>query len=40
MAQGPWWKRGSGLRNENTIKEIKADCVLSKSIIFAKITKL
>ena len=32
MAQGLWWKRGSGLRNENTFGGMKTDCVLSKII--------
>jgi len=32
MVQGPWWKWGSGLRNENTFGGMKTDCVSSKII--------
>ena len=32
MVQGPWWKWGSGLRNENTFGGMKTDCILSKII--------
>ena len=30
MVQGPWWKLGSGLMNENTFGGMKTDCVSSK----------
>jgi len=32
MVQGPWWKWGSGLRNEDTFGGMKTDCILSKKI--------
>ena len=32
MVQGPWWKWGSGLRNEDTFGGMKTDCVSSKII--------